>query len=98
MTYTSKNTHSLLNFYKTQSTSNFSFDNIPIGVGAAQPTEGKFHYAYDFHGKNGLGIDLVKGCNLFPSPPARITAWEKLIVIKISTYFKIKDLSINFVD
>ena len=67
---TSKNTHSLLNFYKTQSTSNLDFDNIPIGVGAAQPIEGKFHYAYDFHGKNGLGIDLSKYYLKKPPLPA----------------------------
>lgn len=57
---TTKNTCSLLNFYKEQSTSDLEIDNILIGVGAPEPIEGKFNYAYEFHGENGIGIDLSK--------------------------------------
>ncbi len=67
---TTKNTLSLLNFYKAQSTSRLKIDNIPIGVGAPQPIEGKFNYAYEFHGENGLGIDLSKYYLKKPTLPA----------------------------
>ena len=57
---TTKNTQSLLNFYKEHSKLNLDIENILIGVGAAKPIEGEYIYAYDFHGKNGIGIDLIK--------------------------------------
>ena len=57
---TTKNTQSLLSFYKEHSKLNLDIENILIGVGAAKPIEGEYIYAYDFHGKNGIGIDLIK--------------------------------------
>jgi len=57
---TTTNTYSLLNFYKEKSKSNLGIDNVPVGIGSSKPIEGKFNYAYEFHGENGLGIDLTE--------------------------------------
>ncbi|SVD95438.1 uncharacterized protein METZ01_LOCUS448292, partial [marine metagenome] len=57
---TTKNTQSLLNFYTQHTKFNLDFKNILVGVGASKPVEGKYIYAYDFHGENGIGIDLSK--------------------------------------
>ena len=57
---TTTNTYSLLNFYKEKSKSNLEIDNVPVGIGSSKPIEGKFNYAYEFHGENGLGIDLTE--------------------------------------
>ena len=57
---TTTNAYSLLKFYKEKSKSNLEIDNIPVGMGSSRPIEGQFDYAYEFHGENGIGIDLCK--------------------------------------
>ena len=57
---TTANTYSLLNYYKEKSKTNLEIDNVPVGIGSSNPIEGKFNYAYEFHGENGIGIDLCK--------------------------------------
>ena len=68
---TTTNACSLLNFYKQHAMSQLAIDNIAIGVGATHPIEGKFKYAYEFHGANGLGLDLSKYHLKKPILPAK---------------------------
>ena len=68
---TTKNTCLLLDFYKKQSMSSLEIDNVKIGIGADRPIEGRFQYAYEFHGKHGLGIDLSKYNSERPTIPAK---------------------------
>ena len=47
--------------------------DIPVASGAARPLRGRFHYAYDFHGRGDPGIQLPRP-TLPPKPEEAVTS------------------------